>query len=576
MIHVFSISSPHARAYNLRWLLLLLLLVGWAVPALRAQIRLNGVSPFRDVQTGLMLLPVRASQYDAPFSALVSFDADSAWTDFCLDGQTFRSGDSLRIDRPDGQTDYPFTALRADGSVVSGYLAFTSLPVVQLRGTFGYDYAAGNVTFQEAGMESAAPMAARLKWRGGITNGAFRHKRNYKIKFVKADGTKKNRSFFGLRSDNDWILDAGQVDLARCRNRVATDLWLDLCTQPYYASEAPKALSGSRGDFVEVFLNDRYEGIYSLMECIDRKQMQLADYADDTFHGMLWKTSQWTLATGFGGDLPFDNAVADCNGVEVKYPDPDDVLPTDYSVLSRAIHFMSAATPEAIADSLDLYFDLPVLVDYFVFLNVIMGVDNLTKNIYWACYDQTLSPRLTLAVWDLDNTFGQLYGTDGYKTQGLSPETAFINTWSPGSLLGRCDDHPWFVTLALNRYRALRPGVLSTDSLQARFTRVFDRFLVSGAARREEQRWSGDSDIHGRVLDFRAEHTALLSWIRDRMNHLDSDFTPSGIDSPRPDKSVRGATGIWTLDGHLLPTTDVQSLPRGLYIVDGQKVWIKK
>jgi hypothetical protein len=49
---------------------------------------------------------------------------------------------------------------------------------------------------------------------------------------------------------------------------------------------------------------------------------------------------------------------------------------------------------------------MPVVVDYYIFLNVLNAFDNVGKNMYWAVYDKTKDKKLTLAVWDLDATVG--------------------------------------------------------------------------------------------------------------------------------------------------------------------------
>ena len=144
-------------------------------------------------------------------------------------------------------------------------------------------------------------MTALVKWRGGYTNTEGRHKRNYSIKFVDENGEKQNRQLLGMRRDNHWKLDAGQVDLSRVRNRVATDLWLDMARPPYYYDQAPDVLTAARGKMVEVFTNGSYMGIYSLMESIDRKQLQVKKYDEqsNTFHGMIWNAASWSKVAEF-------------------------------------------------------------------------------------------------------------------------------------------------------------------------------------------------------------------------------------------------------------------------------------
>lgn len=124
------------------------------------------------------------------------------------------------------------------------------LPIIKLTGNFGYDYQEGTVTILYLDGSSNDNLSAHIKWRGGTTNAEGKHKRNYKIKFSE------DHSFFGLRNDNNWILDAGQADVFRLRNRIATELWNDFARKPYYINEEPKALSTVRGEVVEVYLNE--------------------------------------------------------------------------------------------------------------------------------------------------------------------------------------------------------------------------------------------------------------------------------------------------------------------------------
>ena len=131
----------------------------------------------------------------------------------------------------------------------------TFLPIVKIEGNFGYEYSSGIVSVYMPDEEDKTAMKANIKWRGGTTNSSDKHKRNYKIQF------EENQQFFGLRNDNNWILDAGQADLFRLRNRIATEIWNDMAHKPYYSNNEPEVLSGVRGRMVELFLNDEYRGI---------------------------------------------------------------------------------------------------------------------------------------------------------------------------------------------------------------------------------------------------------------------------------------------------------------------------
>ena len=190
-----------------------------------------------------------------------------------------------------------------------------TLPIIKLTGEFGYDYQEGIVSIIYPDGSSDNNLSARIKWRGGTTNAEGKHKRNYKIKFSE------DHSFFEMRNDNNWILDAGQADVFRLRNRIATELWNDFATKPYYIDQEPKALSGVRGQVVEVYLNEEYRGIYCLTECMDRKQMKLKKYdKDGTIHGVLWKSTGYS-SSGFS-IVPdgYDNSQSMMDVFEAKYP----------------------------------------------------------------------------------------------------------------------------------------------------------------------------------------------------------------------------------------------------------------
>ena len=163
------------------------------------------------------------------------------------------------------------------------------IPILKLTGDFGYEYQEGTVTLLMPNGTSIEKISGKIKWRGGTTNAEDKHKRNYKIKLDK------EQQFFGMRKDNNWILDAGQADLFRLRNRIATEIWNDIATKPYYADKEPDIFTGVRGQIVEVYLNDEYRGIYCLTECMDRKQLKIKKFDKKTgeIYGGLWKYREY-------------------------------------------------------------------------------------------------------------------------------------------------------------------------------------------------------------------------------------------------------------------------------------------
>ena len=408
----------------------------------------------------------------------------------------------------------------SDGNVYN--MQFTYLPIVSLQGEFGYEYVYGTVVLAEPGLPASEVMTARIKWRGATTNTPEKHKRNYSINFVDANGNKQNRKLLNMRRDNHWILDAGQADMARVRNRVATELWLDMAHEPYYYNQAPDALSGVRGEMVEVFLGNDYRGIYALTEAMDRKQLQLVkhDTINNVFHGGLWKTNRFNDESGFRWAEEFNDSLPDYYGFETKYPELDEVFPTSYQVLYDAIDAMAwSETHEAFNACVDTYFDVPVAIDYTIFYLTLNANDNSAKNIYWLCHDRAQDPRLSIAVWDFDASVGGSWTPEDYHPAS----GAYDKFRQPYNWLFKMFFHNKckYRQQYLDRYDELRATWLSEESLVNRYTSAINRLINCGAASREENRWNGDSDLFGHDLDFASERDFIAEWFTMRLPLLD-------------------------------------------------------
>lgn len=442
-----------------------------------------------------------------------------------------------------------------------------TLPVIKLTGEFGYDYQEGIVSIIYPDGSSDENLSAQIKWRGGTTNAEGKHKRNYKIKFTE------DHTFFGMRNDNNWILDAGQADVFRLRNRIATELWNDFAAKPYYLSQEPKALSGVRGQVVEVYLNEEYIGIYCLTECMDRKQMKLKKYdKDGTIHGVLWKSTGYS-SSGFS-IVPdgYDNSQSMMDVFEAKYPEPGDDLPeTDYSILWNAINFVVNSTDEEFSEHVSEYFDIPVIIDYYLFVNVLSALDNEGKNMYWAVYDQQNDKILTLAVWDLDLTVGSKY-LDYYYDGFSSPEFGKLNVLNIITRL-RNNNVDNFNEKVLERYSSLRKTFFSDENLINRYKKYYNLLKLSGAAEREENKWSGDSDVNNLTIDYDSEITYITDWITCHMQFLDREVFPVSTSTINTVNVKHNENRVYNLNGQLI-NKNSNSINR-LYISNRKKYVVK-
>lgn len=507
-------------------LFIIILYLAISIPSY-AQFTINGKHIIYDKQNDTYMACIPEDAFGKDYEAIILLDIASDWSDLSIDGTQIAY--SYTFKQVEGNKLYSIHA-RKGNKEINTKITFTFLPLLVLQGSFGYDYAQGNMSLYSSDATEPTISLIKAKWRGGSTNTADKHKRNYKIKSINFKGKSQDISLLGMREDNNWIMDAGQIDLFRLRNRIATEIWNDFATKPYYASKEPKAKSGVTGKVVEVILNNEYRGIYSLTEAMDRKKLKLKKYDDKNqeFHGQLWKVSSWDKATFWDIDKDYDNTQETWHAFETKYPDIDDVNPTDYSPLYEAIDFVANSNDEAFKKEVGDYFDIPVLIDYQLFQETLKPVDNNGKNMYWGIYDVAKSKKLTLAIWDLDASVGQ----DWHCSTPLHPDYVLPNTD-----LGVKDGFNLYHRLSslnvdnynekvASRYQELRKTYFSEENLISRYQGYYDMLVKSGAASREECKWSKDSDIGGYPLNFKSEIEYIKNWIINRLNYLDTNQFP--------------------------------------------------
>ena len=492
-----------------------------------AQFKINGKSVVYDKLSNIYMTSIPEEMFGKDYAAIITLDTDSAWNNLSIENT--KIGNSFVFKEIEGNKEYTLKAKKGQQDI-NTKITFTFLPIINLKGTFDYNYSNGKLSLLTPEETEPTTTLLKAKWRGGSTNTVDKHKRNYKIKTLNEKGKKQEISLLGMREDNNWILDAGQVDLFRLRNRIATEIWNEFASKPYYALKEPKAKSGVAGKVVEVILNNEYRGIYSLTEAMDRKELKLKKYDDinQEFHGLLWKVSSWDKAQFQDIAEDYDNTKETWHAFETKYPDFEDVNPTDYSPLYNAINFVVNSNDETFKKEIAEYFDIPVLIDYQIFLEVLKPIDNCGKNMYWGIYDVARDKKLTLAIWDLDASVGQ----DWHCSTPLHPEYV-----SPDTELGIKEAFNLYTRLSTlnvdnynqkvsDRYHELRKTYFSEENLISKYQGYYNMLVKSGAASREENKWSEDSDIGGYPLNFKEEIEYIKNWITKRLNYLDTTQFP--------------------------------------------------
>jgi hypothetical protein len=342
---------------------------------------------------------------------------------------------------------------------------------------------------------------AGIEIRGGTSQAYPKKSYGLELWDLPLPQTKLSYPLLGMRNDDDWILDAMYIDEARMRNIVSFQIWSSMVQ---HENMGIKETSSINGEFVELFINDNYRGIYCLSEKIDRKQLNL----DFNFYGeggVLYKAEEW------GNGVPTFYNYSDTSlssvwsGWYQLYPDPD--IFTQWGPLYNLIKFVVDSDNEEFREYITSYIDLQSFINYYIFLNIISGFDNAGKNTF--LYKRTISSKFKIAPWDMDGTWGRNWDASLSNTSSILTNNLYVRLIET--------DAGEFNELCKKQWMQMRADVLTLSSLLTHFKSYRHLFNKSKGINRENERWNLSLDINSEV-------SYIESWTIERLEFLDEYF----------------------------------------------------
>lgn len=334
-------------------------------------------------------------------------------------------------------------------------------------------------------------------------------KKSFRIEFLEDTINDKTLdvSLLGMRNDDDWNLQAMYNEPLRLRSKVNFELW-ERIANLYYMQQEPNANNSVEQEYVELFLNDEYQGIYTLSERIDRKQLKLKKYKDGEIRGELYKGVGWGASTYTS--LPnYDNTNEFWSGFKYEYP--SNVI--NWNNLYEYVDFIINDDSLGFYQKYTEYLCLENAVNYFIFLNTLRATDNTGKNLYLAKYN-TNEPYF-FVPWDLDGTFGMIWNgsqeniTNDILTNGLYNRLLLDNA-STG-----------FTACLIERWKELRDSVISVNNVLSMFNSEFHYLNRNGVYEREQRVWAECPFLDLNNIDY------TRSWLEARLDFLDMEWGDS-------------------------------------------------
>ena len=348
-------------------------------------------------------------------------------------------------------------------------------------------------------------MHAGFKIRG--TSSQQYDKKSYRVElWTDETGTEMaDTTFLGMRSDDDWNLEAMYNQPLRLRDKIANELWREIYTLPYQAAE-PEAASSVAMEYVDVYVNGEHKGVYTLSERVDRKLLGLRKY-NGNLRGLLFK------GNGPGNasfeELPdYDNTLDVWDQFEWVYPNESDTA-VDWSSLYNFVNFVINSTNNAFYSMYSTMFEESNAIDYYLFINAIGAVDNMARNTFIA--RQKKSSTFFYVPWDLDGVLGN--DADGQPTvsdEGLRSNGFFDR------LVQDCSSNG-FVQKAQERYNSLRDSILTKEHIMEKIQAQYQFLVDCGAYEIEHEVWP-EFEVNPSELDY------IADWLERRLNWLDEEI----------------------------------------------------
>lgn len=384
----------------------------------------------------------------------------------------------------------------------------TSLPIINIasRGEIASDtmVRADFILAESSGNIIASDIG--ISYRGSFA--LLVAKKSFRVELWSDTAGTKTRdcSLLGMRNDDDWNLQALYNEPLRLRNKVGFELWKRIDTL-YYSHIEKKATNGIKLEYVELFLNGRYQGVYGLGERIDKKQLKLKEPDGNSINGELYKGVARGATTFASLPLASDTSTL-WDGFEYKYP--EGII--DWSNLYNFVDFVMNADDDEFYEKYEDKLCIENAVNYFILLNLLRATDNNGKNIYIAKY--TRNQPWFFVPWDLDGIFGTYWAgvrdtvTNDILTNGLY--SRLLKDYRANGFVERLE----------KRWCLLRQTTITHSGIMKLFNDNLDYLKNNGVYEREAMAWDTFSCDYDNL-------TYISDWVEKRLSFLDSAFCPS-------------------------------------------------
>lgn len=333
--------------------------------------------------------------------------------------------------------------------------------------------------------------------RGGSSE--HYEKANYKLEL-----SDKDISFLGMRKDDDWILNSLYDDAGLVHNKVSFQVWREIAAY----NDVPDD-DGVTAEYLELFVDNEYRGVYLLTERIDKKALSLGK------NDILYKCR--------ADRIPEEHNYTNENTDEMrpifvlKYPKEPEK--EDWEPLKEWVDAFCKMKFDSYEEG-EVLLNMENAVDYNLFALLICGVDNIRKNVYLiAEYQEDGTYQFKKVPWDMNATWGNPWVGDEACNYTIYDPASIedVSTWCTdiGTLYYYGETR--IAELLKERWKEFREeGLITKEGIREIVDAQFEYLHASGAYDRNYARWP-----HGNEY-WQDEY--IYEYIDGRIDFLDGYF----------------------------------------------------
>jgi len=343
----------------------------------------------------------------------------------------------------------------------------------------------------------------------------------------------------GFPEEEDWILYAPYSDKSLMRNILMYDLSREIGR---YAS---------RAKFVDVTINESYNGVYLLFEKLkrDNNRIDINKLKDDENDGenltggYILKIdkaggSDETLYTSTNSITSLYAPNNSSSGQEIHFlydsPDEEDITTQQRTYISNYLaSFEDALASSDFTDSdigYNSYIDTQSFIDFFLLNELSNNVDGYRLST-WLVKDKNEKLKMG-PIWDFNLAFGNANYCSGGETNVWAYK---FNERCPGDIWqipfwwDRFLEDPVFVLQLKTRWLQLRGNQLSNIAIFEKIDAYLETLMASNSIEENFEKWP----VLGQYIwpnnfvgnTYTEEKDYLVNWINNRLSWLDSEIS---------------------------------------------------